>query len=91
MKYTWGEAKQQANQDKHGLDFADAEKVFNGPFYLFEDRREDYEEQRMIALGMLGQQVILIVHIEEDDEIRIISMRKAEKYETDLFYENVGF
>ncbi len=66
MRYLWDEAKRQANLSKHGLDFADAEKVFAGP-------------------------MVLIVHVESDDSIRIISMRKAESDETDLFYRNAGY
>ncbi len=53
MRYLWDEAKRLANLSKHGLDFADAEKVFAGPMVLFEDGREDYGEQRMIGIGLL--------------------------------------
>jgi uncharacterized DUF497 family protein len=91
MRYTWDEAKRQANLSKHGLDFADAEKVFSGPLVLFEDRRHDYGEQRMIAIGLLDSLLVLIVHVESDEEIRIISMRKAEYHEADLYYHNLGF
>jgi uncharacterized protein len=91
MNFTWDEAKRKANIAKHGLDFADAEKVFAGPTVLFEDDRTDYGEQRMIGIGLLEYLVVLIVHVETDDTIRIISMRKAESDETNLFYENVGY
>jgi uncharacterized DUF497 family protein len=91
MRYLWDEAKRQANLSKHGLDFADAEKVFAGPLVLFEDGRTDYGEQRMIGIGLLETLVVLIVHVESDDSIRIISMRKAESDETDLFYRNAGY
>lgn len=91
MRYLWDEAERQANLSKHGLDFADAEKVFAGPLVLFEDGREDYGEQRMIGIGLLETLVALIVHVESDDSIRIISMRKAESDETDLFYRNTGY
>lgn len=53
MRYTWDETKRQANLAKHGLDFADAEKVFAGPMVLFEDTHADYGEQRMIGVGLL--------------------------------------
>jgi uncharacterized DUF497 family protein len=46
MRFTWDETKRQGNLNKHGLDFADAEKVFAGPPVLFEDNRHDYGEQR---------------------------------------------
>lgn len=91
MRYLWDEAERQANLSKHGLDFADAEKVFAGPLVLFEDGREDYGEQRMIGIGLLETLVVLIVHVESDDSIRIISMRKAESDETDLFYRNTRY
>jgi len=35
--------------------------------------------------------VVLIVHVESDESIRIISMRKAESNETDLYYRNAGY
>jgi uncharacterized DUF497 family protein len=91
VKFTWDELKRQANIAKHGLDFADAEKVFAGPMVLFRDDRTDYGEERMIGVGLLGYLVVLIVHVENDELIRIISMRKADGNETDLSYQNVGY
>ena len=86
-----GDSKWRANIAKHGLDFADAEKVFAGPMVLLEDDRTDYGEQRMIGLGFLDYLVVLIVPVETDDTVRIISMRKADNDETNLYYENVGY
>ncbi len=91
VKFTWDESKRQANIAKHGLDFADAERVFAGPMVLFEDDRADYGEQRMIGVGLLDYLVVLIVHVETDEIIHIISMRKADGNETDLYYQNVGY
>jgi uncharacterized DUF497 family protein len=91
MRYTWDETKRQANLKKHGLDFSDAARVFDGPMVLIEDLRENYAEQRMIGIGMLECVVVLIVHVESEDEIRIISMRKADSDETDLYYRNAGY
>jgi uncharacterized protein len=61
VTFSWDEPKRQANLAKHGLDFADAEKVFAGPMVLFEDTRIDYGEQRMIGVGLLDYLVVLIV------------------------------
>jgi uncharacterized DUF497 family protein len=58
---------------------------------LFEDTRNDYGEQRMIGVGLLDCLVVLIVHVESDETIRIISMRKADDKETDHYYQNVGY
>jgi hypothetical protein len=45
----------------------------------------------MIVIGLLDFLVVLIVHVEADDEIRAISMRRARSDETDLFYQNAGY
>lgn len=91
MRYTWDEAKRQANLKRHELDFADAVRVFGGPLVLIEDDRASYGEQRMIGIGLLDCLLVLIVHVELDETIRIISMRKADSDEIDLFYKNAGY
>ena len=90
MHFTWDEAKRQSNLRKHGYDFADAYRVFQGPLVLAEDGRNDYGEQRMIAIGMLDAVTVLVVHVENERTIRIISMRRADKHETNRYYEEIG-
>ena len=89
MQFTWHEPKRQSNLKKHGVDFNDAERVFSGPIFTFEDDRKPYGEQRWVTLGLLGMRVIVIVHTETKDEIRIISMREADKNEQHLFFTNL--
>jgi uncharacterized protein len=91
MEFTWDEAKRRSNLKKHGLDFADAARVFQGPMIVFEDDRESYGEERLIGIGMLDALIVLIVHVESIETIRIISMRKADSNETNLYYQNVGY
>ena len=45
----------------------------------------------MIGIGLLDYLVVLIVHVESDESIRIISMRKADSDETDLYNKNAGY
>ncbi|MDH3601600.1 MAG: BrnT family toxin [Candidatus Tectomicrobia bacterium] len=89
MRFIWHEPKRQDNLKKHGADFADAESVFSGPTFTFEDDREGYGEQRWVTLGLLGDKVMVIVHTETEDEIRVISMREAGKNEQLLFFTNL--
>ena len=91
MRFTWTETKRRINLAKHGLDFADAKKVFTGPMVLFEDQRTDYGEQRMIGIGLLGELVVLIAQVESDVTIHVISMRKADNHESNLFYQSAGY
>ncbi len=44
MRFTWDEAKRQANLGKHGYDFADAWRVFEDEVVVLEDDRFDYGE-----------------------------------------------
>ena len=89
MRFIWDEPKRQANLNKHGVDFTDAERVFAGPTFTFEDDRENYGEQRWVTLGLLGVQVVVIVHTETEEEIRVISMREADNNEQRLFFTNL--
>ncbi|MEW6186267.1 MAG: BrnT family toxin [Thermodesulfobacteriota bacterium] len=89
MQFVWDESKRIANRKKHRLDFAVGWKVFAGPTFTFEDRRFEYAEQRFISMGLLDRQVVLIAHTEIAKEIRIISMRKANKNEQKIFFENL--
>lgn len=89
MRFIWHEPKRQNNLKKHGIDFANAANIFAGSTFTFEDNREYYGEQRWVTLGLLGIRVIVIVHTETEDEIRIISMREADKNEQFLFFNNL--
>ena len=89
MRFTWHEDKRQITLARRGLDFADAARVFDGPTFTFEDDRRDYGEQRWVTLGLLLEKVVVLVHTEAEDEIRIISMREAEKDEQLLFFSNL--
>lgn len=84
MNFTWKAAKRTSNQKKHGLDFADAAQVFNGPTMTEEDNRDYGGEQRFNTTGFLGTVIVTICHTETENEIHIISMRKAEPHEIDI-------
>lgn len=90
MKFTWDEAKRRVNIKKHGIDFADVPPMFNGDVFTIEDVRFDYGETRYLTFGLLEYRVIVVAHTEEDDVIRIISARKATKYEEKNYFKEVG-
>ena len=89
MRYVWDEGKRQTNLQKHGLDFADVAKVFSGPLYLFEDLRAAYGEQRMVAFGILHTLTVVVVHVEANDTVRVISMRRATRNESNIYFRNI--
>jgi hypothetical protein len=89
MTFTWDDKKRTSNLVKHGLDFRNARKVFDGPTFTFPDTRFDYGEERFVTMGLLDTGVVVIVHTESDHEIRIISMRKGTSSEHKIFFENI--
>lgn len=90
MRYSYDRLKKTANLKKHGLDFDDARQVIeSGQTVTFEDSRFEYDEPRFITMGVLNGVVVVIVTTESDTEIRIISMRKAEKNEQKIYFSNL--
>ena len=83
------ETKGAANLKTHGLDFVDAALVFDSVTFAFEDDRFSYGEQRFVALGLLAGFPVSVVHTESENEIRIISFRKATSREAQIYFNEV--
>ena len=73
----WDPDKANANLEKHGVDFADAATVLTDEFALTRPD-DDPEEERSLLLGQdaLGR-LLVVVYTWRDDEVRLISARKA--------------
>ena len=89
--FVWDEARRRLNLRKHGIDFADANRIFRGVTFTAEDTREDYGEQRFLTLGLLEDQVVSVTHTEQGEEIRIISIRKATKHEARFYFSQITY
>lgn len=87
MNFEWDDDKNEANQRKHKVDFLAATLIFQGLVVSRIDSRKDYGETREIALGQSGDLVLVVVYVERDDSIRIISARKAGRHERRYFGE----
>lgn len=87
MRFGWNERKRRSNLRDHGLDFVDTPIVFAGPTFTFEDNRFDYPERRLVTLGLLRGLAVSLVHTETDDEIRVISFRKATRNEEVILFQ----
>ena len=89
MGFEWDEMKNRENIAKHGLDFADAHKVFDGPIVEQLDNRFEYDEERWVAVGLLRDVVcVVLVYTERSYQtFRIISFRKADRNEREAYYK----
>lgn len=82
MQFEWDEAKNFINIRNHRIDFADVPEMFDSPMLIEPDERFDYGEDRWIGIGFLQNGVAVVVWTErQDNVIRIISARKANRYE----------
>jgi len=86
MDYQWDPKKAASNLKNHGVDFADAVGVFEDDWAMTLEEQEVRGEQRFVTLGMdfLGR-VILVVYTYRNNDIRIISARKATKGEREIY------
>ncbi|MEO0834899.1 MAG: BrnT family toxin [Cyanobacteria bacterium J06642_3] len=87
MRYQWDRDKAASNLNKHGIDFADAVSVFSDEFAItiFDNR---FDEERFITIGIdLFNRLIVVVYTMRNDEIRLISARKATKHERRQYEE----
>ena len=88
MAFEWDEVKNQSNQTKHGLSFAEAKRLFeSGDDYLeIFDAEHSEVEDRFIAIGTIKRGIVVVVYTErEEGLIRIIGARMANKREQEFF------
>jgi uncharacterized protein len=64
--------------------------VFSGRCVTFEDDRFDYGEERLITLGLLAGRLVVIAHTRRDKGMRIISMRKGNRREQEIYQKRLG-
>jgi len=89
MRFEWDEKKRLINIKKHGIDFIDVPAIFALDTVTVIDDRFEYGEVRYQTLGLLKSRVILVVHTESETLIRIISARKATKYEEKIYFDQI--
>jgi uncharacterized DUF497 family protein len=89
MPGEWDAEKCQANLRKHGLSFEDAWRVLAGDTITIPDLRYDYGENRFITPGRLEGRVVVVVHAARGKNTRIISMRKANAREQEIYQKRL--
>ena len=73
------------------MSFEFAATAFRDPFGIeWIDDREAYGEVRTILLGMADGTVLVVVYTERESRIRLISARRATRYEQDRYYRENG-
>ncbi len=81
MEFEWDDAKNLANQAKHGVAFEAVAGFDWDSARVVEDNRRDYRENRRVAFGEIAGRLHVVVYTQRDTTMRIISLRKANKRE----------
>jgi uncharacterized DUF497 family protein len=92
LTFEWNAAKAASNLAKHGVSFEEAATVFGDPLSVtIFDPAHSQTEERFIILGRSHlDKLLVVVHTERGDNIRIISARHASRRERKCYEENVS-
>ncbi len=83
MPYEWDEAKRRGNIVKHGIDFESVHR-FDWTTASYE-RSMRHGEERVFALGYIGNRLHAVAYVERGANARIISLRKANPREENRY------
>ena len=85
MELEWDEVKRESNLAKHRLDLAVSLELFADYFMERLDIRQDYGEDRWIALGIIRGVIVVLTYTERENILRPISLRKATPMERSIY------
>jgi uncharacterized DUF497 family protein len=92
LTFEWDANKAASNLAKHGVSFQEATTVFGDPLSLtIPDPAHSLAEARFIVLGRshLGR-LLVVIHTERGDNIRVISVRRASRRERKDYEEAIN-
>jgi uncharacterized DUF497 family protein len=90
MKIEFDPEKRDATLIHRGLDMGSAPEVFDAAHITIEDDRVDYGEPRFITIGMLDERMVVLVWTWRGENLRVISMRKANEREQERYSPQLG-
>jgi uncharacterized DUF497 family protein len=84
LTFEWDPTKALDNERKHGVSFDEAKTAFADASSLtIHDPEHSDPEDRYVLLGMSAAgRLLVVVHVERGDSIRLISARTADRRET---------
>jgi uncharacterized DUF497 family protein len=79
VKFQWDPRKAIQNRKKHGVSFEEGSTVFGDPLAAtIPDPDQSQEEARFVTIGQAARlRLVVVVHVDRDEDVRIISARQA--------------
>ena len=90
LLFEWDPNKAKSNLAKHGVSFDEASTAFKDPFSMtIEDPLHSQEEERLVLIGYSRRnRLLVVIHADRGDRIRIISARAATRKERNRYEED---
>ena len=90
LSFEWDPIKAKRNIRVHGISFDEASTAFKDTLSLtIFDPLHSADEDRLVLIGNSHQsRLLVVVHTERSDKIRLISARKATKHERETYEKN---
>jgi uncharacterized protein len=87
LRFEWDPDKATKNAEKHHVSFEEAATVFDDSMFItFVDDEHSIDEERYITIGLSSRgRLLMLAHVDRENQIRIISARRATKKE-ERFY-----
>jgi uncharacterized DUF497 family protein len=82
--FEFDDYKSQVNRDKHGIDFFDAQSLWDDPD-LLEVQAKSGDERRTLVIGLIAGKSWSAVVTQRNENIRIISVRRSRSSEVALY------
>jgi uncharacterized DUF497 family protein len=87
MKFQFDENKSTANREKHGIDFDQAQALWDDLDLLEIPAKNVIDENRYLIIGKIGEKHWSAVITYREDSVRIISVRRSREEEIE-YYES---
>ncbi|MCU0598851.1 MAG: BrnT family toxin [Desulfobacterales bacterium] len=90
LTFEWDPQKAISNFEKHGVSFEEASTIFQDPLSItIDDPLHSESERRMVHIGISHKnRLLVVVHTERGDNVRLISARKASQKERKHYESN---
>ena len=87
--FVWDEAKRRSNLEKHGLDFKDADLVYDDPQKLtYVSSRKGEDRKLDLAFALVNGRLLALIYVERGENVRIISFRPASREEREQYEQD---
>lgn len=84
MIFEFDPDKNKINKNKHGIDFYEAQRLWEDPDFI-EIPLKTTDEQRLLIIGKIAEKHWSAIVTYRNEKIRIISVRRSRKEEVDLY------